>query len=39
MGIYQGGGILTLDDILDHVAQQSRGIGKLLQKQQPSVPV
>lgn len=32
-------GILTLDDILDHLAHQSRAIGKLLQKQQPSVPV
>jgi len=32
-------GILTLDDILDHTAQQAGALGKLLQKQQPSVPV
>jgi CBS domain-containing protein len=32
-------GILTLDDILEHMSQQSLAIGKLLQKQQPSVPV
>lgn len=31
-------GILTLDDILGHMAQQSAAIGKLLQKQQPSIP-
>ncbi len=32
-------GILTLDDILDHTSRQGAAIGKLLQKQQPSVPV
>lgn len=32
-------GILTLDDILDHTTRQGAAIGKLLQKQQPSVPV
>jgi len=32
-------GILTLDDILDHTAQPAGALGKLLQKQQPSVPV
>ena len=32
-------GILTLDDILEHMAQQAGAIGKLLQKQQPSIPV
>jgi CBS domain-containing protein len=32
-------GILTLDDILSHLAQENSAIGKLLQKQQPSVPV
>jgi len=32
-------GILTLDDILGHLAEENSAIGKLLQKQQPSVPV
>ena len=32
-------GILTLDDILANMAQESGAIGKLLHKQQPSVPV
>lgn len=32
-------GILTLDDILAHMAQEGSAIGKLLEKQQPSVPV
>lgn len=32
-------GILTLDDILTHLAQEGSAIGKLLDKQQPSVPV
>lgn len=32
-------GILTLDDILEHTAKESAAISKLLEKQQPSVPV
>lgn len=32
-------GILTLDDILDAMTRETAAIGKLLQKQQPSVPV
>ena len=32
-------GVLTLDDILGDMAWESSAVGKLLQKQQPSVPV
>ena len=32
-------GVLTLDDILGDMVWESSAIGKLLQKQQPSVPV
>lgn len=32
-------GVLTLDDILGDMAWESSAIGKLLQKQQPSIPV
>ena len=32
-------GVLTLDDILGDMAWETSAIGKLLQKQQPSVPV
>ena len=32
-------GVLTLDDILGDMAWEASAIGKLLQKQQPSVPV
>ncbi len=32
-------GMLTLDDILGDMAWETSAIGKLLQKQQPSVPV
>ena len=32
-------GVLTLDDILSDMAWESSAIGKLLQKQQPRVPV
>ena len=32
-------GVLTLDDILGDIVWESSAIGKLLQKQQPTVPV
>lgn len=32
-------GVLTLDDVLSDMAWETSAIGKLLQKQQPSVPV
>ena len=32
-------GILSLDDILDLIVQQTTAIGRLLEKQQPKIPV